>query len=135
FRLHFYVDFAASDFDLVHINLFFRRTSHYPPSADIKLRPMPWTLHGAFHQSPIRKRSAAMCTVIAESEQALLTAPHYHALFSHLGQQHLAVAEFTLVAHRTVPAGKGPLLQLAGAGITMINSNLVTVDQRAAQPS
>src|SRR6185437_9184142 len=117
--------FAASYFDLVHINLFFRRTSHYPPSTDIKLRPMPRTLHGAFHQSPIRKRSAAMCTVIAESEQALLTASHYHALFSHLGQQDLAVAQFTLVAHRTVPAGKGPLFQLAGTGIAMINANLV----------
>src|SRR5579859_2794275 len=96
---------------------------------------MPRALYSAANQRSIRKRPTAMGAMVAEGEQPFRTAAHHHTLAAHVGQHHLAVAEFTLIAHRPAPALECPALELSSAGVTMVDANLIAINQRPAQPA
>src|SRR5579859_7069284 len=130
-----YINFAISDLDGVHSDLFLRRPRYHSPGANVELRAMPRALYGAAHQSAIRERAASMRAMIAERKQPFRASSHNHACAADSQQQHLAVPEFALVAHRLAPAGERSGLELACAGIAALHANLVAIDQRSAHPA
>src|SRR6185312_5878767 len=96
---------------------------------------MPGTLHRAADQRSVRQGSAFVGAVIGESNHPLGTAPNYHPLASDMHQHHLPLAEFALIAGWPIPAFETALSELSRIGIAVIDSDLVAVGERPAQPS
>src|SRR6185437_3803833 len=128
-------DFAAAHFDGIGFDLALGRASDHMAGANVELRAVPGTLHGAAHQSAVGQWPASVRAMIAEGKHSFRTPPHHHLQAPYLRYGHLSIGQFALVADGLVPACQGALAPLPGIGVTVVHANLVAIDQGAAQPT
>src|ERR1051325_7747344 len=110
-------------------------TVYDAPIMHIELRPMPGALDGASDQRAIGERPASVGAVIAEGDESVGTAPNRDASASNIGEEHLPFLQIGLLAHWRIPTIEFDRLPLSRVGETMVDADLVAIDQRRTHPA